>query len=66
MATRRRYTGEFKAKVSLEALRGNKTIQGDSSAAQGSSEPSERLEAASGGGFAGGILEGSGAVSGGP
>ena len=27
MATRRRYTGEFKAKVSLEALRGNKTIQ---------------------------------------
>ena len=27
MATRRRYTGEFKAKVSLEALRGDKTIQ---------------------------------------
>ena len=27
MTTRRRFTGEFKAKVALEALRGGKTIQ---------------------------------------
>ena len=27
MTTRRRFTGEFKAKVALEALRGDKTIQ---------------------------------------
>ena len=27
MSTRRRFTGEFKAKVALEALRGDKTIQ---------------------------------------
>ena len=28
MTTRRRFTGEFKAKVALEALRGDRTIQG--------------------------------------
>lgn len=28
MSTRRRFSGEFKAKVALEALRGDKTIQG--------------------------------------
>ena len=27
MSTQRRFTGEFKAKVALEALRGDKTIQ---------------------------------------
>ena len=27
MSTRRRFSGEFKAKVALEALRGDKTIQ---------------------------------------
>ena len=27
MTTRRRFTGEFKAKVALDALRGDKTIQ---------------------------------------
>ena len=27
MTTRRRFTGEFKAKVALEALRGDKTVQ---------------------------------------
>jgi transposase len=27
MTTRRRFTGDFKAKVALEALRGDKTIQ---------------------------------------
>ena len=27
MTTRRRFTGEFKAKAALEALRGDKTIQ---------------------------------------
>jgi transposase-like protein len=27
MSTRRRFTGEFKARVALEALRGDKTIQ---------------------------------------
>ena len=27
MTTRQRFTGEFKAKVALEALRGDKTIQ---------------------------------------
>ena len=26
MTTRRRFTGEFKAKVALEALRGDKTV----------------------------------------
>ena len=29
MTTRRRFTGEFKAKVALEELRGDKTIPGD-------------------------------------
>ena len=28
MSTRRRFSGDFKAKVALEALRGDKTIQG--------------------------------------
>jgi transposase-like protein len=27
MTTRRRFTGEFKARVALEALRGDKTVQ---------------------------------------
>ena len=27
MSTRRRFSGDFKAKVALEALRGDKTIQ---------------------------------------
>ena len=27
MSTRRRFTGEFKARVALEALRGDKTVQ---------------------------------------
>ena len=27
MSARRRFTGEFKAKVALEALRGDKTVQ---------------------------------------
>ena len=38
MSTRRRFTGEFKAKVALEALRGDKDDPGDRCAAQGSSE----------------------------
>jgi len=29
MTTRRRFTGDFKAKVALEALRGDRTIQGE-------------------------------------
>lgn len=30
MTTRRRFTGEFKAKVALEALHGDKTSKGES------------------------------------
>ena len=47
MTTRRRFTGEFKAKLALEALRGQDD-PGDRCAAQGSSEPGERIEAAGG------------------
>ena len=48
MTNRRRFTAEFKARVALEALRGDKTIQ-QIAAAQGASEPGERLEAPGGG-----------------
>ena len=46
MTNRRRFTAEFKARVALEALRGDKTIQ---QIAQGASEPGERMEAPGGG-----------------
>ena len=42
MTNRRRFTAEFKARVALEALRGDKTIQQIAAQAQGASEPGER------------------------
>ena len=45
MTTRRRFTPDFKAKVALEALRGDRTIQGDSGQTQGAPEPGKHLEA---------------------
>ena len=44
MSTRRRFSGDFKAKVALEALRGDKTIQEIAVRHQGASEPGEHLE----------------------
>ena len=49
MTNRRRFTAEFKARVALEALRGDKTIQQIRGQAQGASEPGEGLEAPGGG-----------------
>ena len=49
MTTRRRFTAGFKARVALEALRGDKTIQEIASRQQSASEPGERLESPSGG-----------------
>src|SRR3990167_4905290 len=57
MTTRRRFTGEFKARVALEALRGDKTGPGDRLETQGASEPGEHLEAPSGRWPIGSILE---------
>ena len=45
MVTRRRFTADFKARVALEALRGRQDDPGDCDEAQGSSEPSEHMEA---------------------
>ena len=53
--TRRRFTAQFKAKVAMEALRGDPHDPGDRSQARGSSESGERLEAA-GAGRSAGIL----------
>ena len=51
MATkRRRFTAQFKAKVATEALRGERTIQANRGQARSTSEPGQRLEAASAGG----------------
>jgi len=49
MTKRRRFSVEFKARVALEALRGDQTIQGDRGPAQAASESGERVEAAGGG-----------------
>ena len=48
MTTRRRFTADFKARVALEALRGDRTIQEIASRAQGASEPGEHVEAPGG------------------
>ena len=48
MAKRRRFTDRFEAKVPLEALRGDKTIQELRGEASGASEPGERMEASGG------------------
>ena len=50
MSTRRRFTGEFKAKVALEALRGDKTIQEIAMRHKVHPNPDKRVEAANGGG----------------
>ena len=46
MAKRRNFTNQFKAKVELEALRGDETVQ-ESSEASVASEPSQHMEATS-------------------
>ncbi len=60
MTTRRRFTGEFKAKVALEALRGDKTVHEIATRHKVHPNTGKRLEAAGGGGDEGGILQGSG------
>jgi len=45
MTTRRRFTGAFKAKVALEALRGDKTIQEIATRHKGAPQPGQHLEA---------------------
>ena len=47
MKRRRRFSGDLKAKVALEALRGDRTLQEIGLEAPGSSEPGEHMEAAS-------------------
>ena len=41
MSKRRRFSGELKAKIALEALRGDRTLQEIALEAPGSSEPGE-------------------------
>ena len=48
MAKRRKFADQFKAKVALEALRGDKTIQEIAREASGASEPGKHLEAPGG------------------
>ena len=45
MSKRRRFSGELKAKIALEALRGDRTLQESRLEAPGSSESGERVEA---------------------
>jgi transposase len=45
MTIRRRFTPDFKAKVELKALRGDRTIQEIAGQIQGAPEPDEHLEA---------------------
>ena len=66
MSTRRRFSEEFKAKVTLEALKGGEDDPGDRHAAQGASESGERVEAAGSGGDERSLLEGGGAGAWGP
>ena len=48
MAKRRKFTGQFKAQVAHEALRGDPTVAGDCREAPGAPEPGEPLEASPG------------------
>ena len=48
MAKRRRFTGEFKAKVALEALRGECPIQEIAAKYGVASQPSQHVEEAGG------------------
>ena len=63
---RRRFSGELKAKVALEALRGDRDASGDRLAAPGPPEPGKRLEAPGDGGSGRGVLEGRRAAGPGP
>ena len=63
---RRRFSGELKAKVALEALRGDRTLQEIASQHQVQPEPGKRLEAPGDGGSGRGILEGHRAAGPGP
>ena len=45
---RRQFTANFKKRVALEALRGDRTVQAIAGQARGSSEPGGRVEAPSG------------------
>ena len=47
--TRRRFTAQFKAKVAMEALRGDRTIQAIAAKHEVHPESGERLEAAGAG-----------------
>ena len=46
MTKRRKFSDQFKAKVALEALRGDRTIPRDCSKAQGASKSGEHVEEA--------------------
>ena len=50
MTTRRRFTADFKAKVALEALRGDKTIQEIATRHKVAPKPGEYVEAPGRGG----------------
>ena len=45
MSKRRRFSGELKVKIALEALRGDRTLQANCLEAPGSSESGECVEA---------------------
>ena len=45
MTTRRRFTADFKARVALEALRGDRTVQEIAAKHKVHPEPGEHLEA---------------------
>ena len=66
MSTRRRFTGEFKAKVALEALRGDKTIQEIATRHKVHPNQVSAWKQRAGGGAGRGILEGNGAEPRGP
>ena len=61
MSTRRRFSGDFKAKVALEALRGDKTIQEIATRHKIHPNQASTWKQRAGGGDEGGVLEGGGA-----
>ena len=63
---RRRFSGELKAKVALEALRGERTLQEIASQHQVHPNQVGRMEAPGDGGIGRGVLEGRRAAGPGP
>ena len=63
---RRRFSGEVKAKVALEAVRGDRTLQEIASQHQVHPDPGGRVEAPGDRGSGRGVLEGRRAAGSGP